>query len=233
MRTRRCPLRDESANYQFTRAWAIALVLVISSCTPYKSEVGETLEWMDNTYNPREGTSAAYGNGKVGWNAPTESTKGEFAGVERLASGLIETFTYKGCRITLRVEDDRASLAHNDVYGTTNYAFELKDIDPQSVKITTLSHEGGFECDNYQGVLREYVNCDHAEIAFSTRLAAPLIDEDRHTVFAKLTGADHESNFKSKGTSGFFGVDDIEYAGRLANAFAHAVQLAGGRSLPF
>ena len=47
--------------------WLVALLLLIifSDCSP-ASELSETLSWMDNTYNPHQEVSGAYGHGHTG-----------------------------------------------------------------------------------------------------------------------------------------------------------------------
>jgi hypothetical protein len=76
-------------------------------------------------------------------------------------------------------------------------------------------------------------DCDHAEVSFVTRSEAPLIDVDVQVIYPNLQGSAHESKYKSKGSRGHFGVDNVEYAARFAKAFRHAVELCGGRPEPF
>jgi hypothetical protein len=115
------------------------------------------------------------------------------------------------------------------------FIFDLKNIDPSSIKVTAISHSGGFPCDTSPGGEPSImaVDCDHAEMTFSTRSAAGLIQEEWHTVFPKLAGADHEKRHTSKSNSAYFGFNDPEYAKRFAKAFGHAVELCGGKRLPF
>lgn len=201
---------------------------------PEPAGLSETLAWMDNTYNPHDwGISGAFGHGRGGWYAPRQLPswrEGEY-----LVSGATESFTHDGCQMTLHVEDNPAASAHSEMYSSSSYTFNLRDINPQSVKISTYSHTGGDRCEDYDPELRQIyrMNCDHAEILFSTRSEAPLIDEETHTIYAKLQGSDHESQHKSKGAQGFFEVDDVEYAGHFAKAFGHAVELCGGKPEPF
>ena len=116
--------------------------------------------------------------------------------------------------------------ANRTVYGSSSYSFNLRDMNPRSIKISTYSHGGGFRCEDYDSEERQLLqmNCDHAEIVFRTRSEAPLIDEQSHTIFAELQGSDHESKGKSKGAEAYFEVDDVEYAGRFAKALRHAVE---------
>jgi hypothetical protein len=54
------------------------------------------------------------------------------------------------------------------------------------------------------------VNCDHAVMAFSTRIEAGLIQHRQHIIYPTLTGADHESRRSSKENHAFFAFDDPE-----------------------
>jgi hypothetical protein len=48
----------------------LALTLLFCSCGLHKSELDETLEWMDNTYNPHVKENGSYGHGRFAWYAP-------------------------------------------------------------------------------------------------------------------------------------------------------------------
>lgn len=210
------------------------LIVVMSltcACSVHRSQLDDTLEWMDNTYNPHEGVSGAYGHGRSAWYSSSEvGSTHEF-----MVSGLTESFTYKGCEMTLRTETLPESKTAQELITSCKLKFDLKDIDPSSIKVTAISHLGGFPCDAAPGEKPSIVavNCDHAEMSFSTRSAAGLIQEEWRTVYPKLAGADHENRHSLKSSSAFFGFDDPEYARRFAKAFAHAVELCGGRRLPF
>jgi hypothetical protein len=184
---------------------------------------------MDNSYNPHADAWGQSAHGRTGWYAPQNS---DGQGGEYLASGSTETSTHDGCKMTLHIEENPAGHV---VYGSSSYSFNLRDINPQSIKISTYSHRGGFRCEDYDSEARQLMQmtCDHAEIVFWTRSEAPLIDEESHTTFAELQGSDHESKGKSKGANAFFEVDDVEYAGRFAKALRHAVELCGGKPEPF
>jgi hypothetical protein len=214
------------------RAIVAVLAVLLAGCGLHKSELTETLEWMDNTYNPHEGVSMAFGHGKTGWYVADKATS---IG-EKLASGSNETFKYDGCKIVLHIETDCNDDDHRgEMCSSTDYRFNLKDIDSKSIKMSTFSHRGGFRCEEYESSVREALrlDCDHAEIAFSTHLEAPLIDEDYHAVFPKLEGASHDLYNKEKGTRSFWEINDVEYAGRFVTAFSHAIELCGGKGSPF
>jgi hypothetical protein len=214
------------------RFFNLMLLLIVTSACRRDGELSDTLAWMDNTYNPHDGVSRGFGHGRTGWYAPTNS--GGEAG-EYLVYGSTETFTYNRCRMTLHVQDNPAASAHREMYGAFVSAFNLGDVNPQSIKISTYSHSGGFRCEEAKPEDQQpyKMNCDHAEITFATRSEAPLIDEESHTTYPNLQGTDHETKGKSRASRGFFEVDDVEYAGRFAKAFRHAVELRGGKPEAF
>jgi hypothetical protein len=212
------------------RPLLFATTLLLSACAR-KSDLYETLAWMDNTYNPHENISGAYGHGWAAW----YTHDGVGSKIEVMASGQAETFTFEGCDLTLKVEDDKRANTATEMYGTSMYHFTLRDIDPSSVKIETASHLGGFPCAGHtpEELAALAMDCDHAVMTFSTRSAAGLISEERHSIFPKLTGADHDSTHSSKANSAYFVFNDVEYAPRFARAFAHAVQFCGGKASSF
>jgi hypothetical protein len=157
-----------------------------------------------------------------------DAPKNGSAHEEVLVSGSNETFTYDGCKMTLRVEDDHSAETSKEVYVSFSYSFNLRDIDPQSIRMTTISHTGGLYC-----AFPADVDCDHAEITFKTHLEVPLIDMYSDAIYPRLEGSDHESKTSSKANTAYFMVNDVEYAKRLMGAFRHAVELCGGKPEPF
>lgn len=205
--------------------------LLLVACQLHKSELDETLEWMDNTYNPHEKVSGAYGHGQSAWYASDKSAaSGEF-----MSSGVRETFTHRGCDMTLRAEDLPEAQKSRVILTSCKMTFNLRDIDPSSIKVGARSHLGDFSCeadaDGQKSIMAE--NCDHAEMSFSTRNAAGLIQEEWVNVYQQLTGADHENRNSGESNSSYFEFDDPEYAKRFANAFAHAIKLCGGAPSSF
>ncbi len=59
------------------------------------------------------------------------------------------------------------------------------------------------------------------------------IDEDRLTIYEKLSGSDHEGRDKTKESHANIIVSDVEYANRFAAALKHAVELCGGKPSAF
>jgi hypothetical protein len=90
----------------------LVLPMLALACGHHKSELDETLEWMDNTYNSHEGISGAYGHGRSAWYAPRPD-KTEF-----MSSGLRETFTYKSCELKLKTEDLPEAQKSHDITST-------------------------------------------------------------------------------------------------------------------
>jgi hypothetical protein len=50
---------------------------------------------------------------------------------------------------------------------------------------------------------------------------------DWDTIYPQLTGTDHKNKHTTKSGGSYSELDDIEYAGHFAKAFAHAVELCG------
>jgi hypothetical protein len=152
-----------------------------------------------------------------------------------MASGMIEVFSNRGCDFTIKTESNPQAQDSQEILNSATFKFNLRDIDPASVKVTSRSHLGDFSCeedsDGQKSIMAE--NCDHAEMGFKTRNEAGLIIVDWHSVFVKLTGAEHDSRRTTKDHSSYFEFDDVEYAKRFAKAFKRAVGLCGGKGAPF
>lgn len=204
----------------------LILPLMLVAVIACDSQLSETLAWMDNTYNPHK-DAEVNGHGHTAWYAPNQS------GNDVEVSGSTETFTHDGCQMDLHIQDDH--IAGREVYISISYTFNLRDIDPKTIKMSTFSHIGGWRCENYDAEQRRLMNldCDHAEITFSTHEGAPLINEKWDTVYVNLQGSDHENKSSNKGTRGYFEINDLAYARRFAKAFRHAVKLCGGKPEPF
>jgi hypothetical protein len=204
----------------------IATLALALTVTTGADELNETLSWMDNTFNAHE-RNGTFGHGHTGWYT-RDTTKGPLG--EILVSGLTQSFTSDGCRMTLHQQDDPAADLAQFSYSSFTRTFDLRDINPQSIKMHTLSRMGGFYCEQF-GLPPE--DCDHAEITFVTHGEAPLIDEDWDVIHPKLQGSQHEVKSQSKTARSHFFVDNVEYATRFAKAFRHAVELCGGKPEPF
>lgn len=206
------------------RAICIALSVTLTACHKEKGpSLSETLSWMDQTYNPHEGTDFGHGKG-------TElhyDTHGE------VWEAFNESFTHDGCKVTIHFETEPRGV-RKDMHGTNLETFNLCDIDPQSIKVSTFdSHADVFDCSDPEEVQLHRLNCDQAEVTFSTHNTASAIDEESVTIFEQLEGASHLLKGKRKTSSAFFTVNDVEYANRFAKALQHAVELCGGKPSAF
>jgi hypothetical protein len=207
----------------------LVLTFLLCGCGLQKSELDETLEWMDNTYNPHPKESGSYGHGRTAWYTPLPD------GTEFMWSGLMESFKYTGCEMTLKTEDLPEAKRSEELRSSCVIRFNLKDIDPTSFKVTDRSHRGDFSCEQYSDEERRDLNldCDHTELSFSTTTGAGLVHEDWIHIFPKLTGPSHENRNSDNSSRSYFEFDDPTYARRFAKAFARAIQLCGGRPSPF
>jgi len=169
---------------------------------------------MDSTYNPHEGGSFGYGSVQLLSSDSAQET-------------INDTFSYIGCEITL--------TSHIHYFGqidtTAIYKFNLGDIDPKS--LSSSDTDSQYFGSSFCGLAAPQFTCDTEQTEFETVSDKPLIDEDFHEVFTKLTGKDHESGGKSKTFVASFYFNDLGYAGRFKIAFLHAIDLCGGRPSPF
>ncbi len=202
---------------------ALLMVSLIACTTKRNRDLSETLTWMDQTYNPHDGGP----NFGRGYGRQTHYLR------EQVTEAFNETFTYSGCKVTIHSETEPRG-DFSDVHSFHSETFNLRDIDPQSIKVRTFdSHNDVFNCTDPEQVQLYQLNCDQAEVVFSTRNDASAIDEDSLTIFEKLQGAEHEARGKRKESGAAFIVDDVNYADRFAKAFKHAVELCGGRPSKF
>lgn len=201
----------------------ILLLAGLSACSKQQGpSLSDTLTWMDQTYNPHDG-GPNLGRGH-GWET-------HFVG-NQLIEEFNQTFTSSRCQMT--IHDEAKPLGDfADVHSSNVETFDLRDIDPQSIKVSTFdSHNDGSGCADAQQVQLFHRNCE-AEVLFKTHNQVPTIEVASITIYEKLQGADHEADDKAKRSSAAFIVDDAEYASRFAKAFRHAVELCGGTPSPF
>jgi hypothetical protein len=202
-----------------------ALIALFAFVGCKDSKLADDLEWMNNTYNPHTGVSMAYGHGRSGW-----YIRGSNGGDEKLSSGTIDFFKNDGCSFELHIDDDPAGSVNNEVLHSMILKFNLRDIDPDSVKVKTFSHYGGMRCEDYtpEQIESIHLNCDYAEMTAFTRNAKPLVQEESRTTFLTLIGEQHETSSSDKGTEVFLGINDPEYAKKFAGVFQDAVKRCGG-----
>lgn len=203
---------------RFGQCCAAVALFALIGCKDQK--LADDLEWMNNTYNAQEGT---VGHGRSGWYTHTGQT-------EKLAKGTIDSFKNDGCAFEFRMNDDPASSTSSVMLTSMVLKVNLRDIDPDSVKLRTFSHYGGFNCADYtpEQIQTIPLNCDYSDMRASTRNARPAVQEEIHTIYPNLTGEEHEITSNSKGPEGFLGFDDPEYAKTFAGVFQDAVKRCGG-----
>jgi hypothetical protein len=202
----------------------VLLVLSVAAPLPIRGiraeaqSLAETLQWMDNTYNPHD-----YSPGHGLWE--TYSADG------KLFVSTRTRFTFDGCKMTFSTSGGWGSWLPEKYRSssTSRYTFNLSDIDPTSIhtRAYDAQHEG-VACDAFPR-LRV---CDIAEITLETRNQFPLIDREYFT-YPKLKGEDHETHTIDKTYEAPIPLDDVKYAARFEKAFRHAVTLCGGRPSAF
>lgn len=197
---------------------AVTLFAVVG-CKDRK--LADDFKWMDNTYN----VHSTIGHGRSGWYV--HSSNGE---TERLASGTIDSLKNDGCDFEFHSEDDPTDKVHTELVTSTTLKVNLRDIDPDSVNVRIFSHFGGFNCADYtpQQIESMQMNCDYAQMRAFTRNENPVVQEDFHMIYPKITGKDHESTSNSKGPEVYLGFDNPEYAKKFAGVFQDAVRRCGG-----
>jgi hypothetical protein len=180
----------------------------------------DTLKWMDQTYN----------GGKRGlFQQWTKDGK--------LYEESIEDFTYTQCSIshTVRQLPD-AEGAKNLWVQSDIQVFNLRDIDPTTVKVIPFDSTVGTDCLIPEEVKRLKLSCDgQAEVRFLTRNEAPKISDHSITIFPGIpeNKPDHKSDQTITQSHAAFSMYDAAYARRFAKAFTHAVELCGGTPSDF
>jgi hypothetical protein len=190
----------------------------------------ETLQWMDQTYNPHDG-GANYGRGH---GEEIHYLKHSDTHEEEITEEFHETFIYKGgCTIVLHHETVPIGV-FKTVYTNDDDTVNLCDVDPDSIKIKTYDfHKDVFNCADPDEVKSYDLECTSAEVEFHIRNEAPKIKDDGITTYAELTGKDHEAQIHGHESKAWFNVDDAVYAERFAKALRHAVELCGGKPSKF
>jgi hypothetical protein len=145
-----------------------------------RRDLKETLLWIDQTYNPQEGADNL-GQGH-GW----EIHYLKKGNVEEITEKFNTTVTLDGaCNVVTRSETFPVGL-YSETPSVTTYKFNLRDIDPDSIKTKTYDlHKDIFSCADPEQVQAYELNCDKAEIEFLTRNGATSINEDMVRTFTK------------------------------------------------
>jgi hypothetical protein len=216
-------------------ALPLAVVLVtMGSLFAYRvvakhRDLNETMQWMDQTYNPHEG-GENYGRGH---GDETHYLRNKLQ-TEDITQEFHQTFAYKGdCTVVMHHDTVPVGVFRN-VYTVGDYTFSLCDVDPNSIQIHKYDfHHDIGGCDDPEQVQLFSLDCTSAEVEFHTRNEVPKITEESVTTYAELTGKDHLAQIHRQSSKGWFIVDDAVYAERFAKALKHAVELCGGKGSKF
>jgi hypothetical protein len=175
----------------------------------------DTFKWMDQTYN----------GGRRG--LFQQSTRDG-----KLYVAYLEDFTYTQCSISHTVKELPDSKGAKYVRTQSNVeVFNLRDIDPTTVKVIPFDSTAGTSCLDPDEVKRSKLSCDgQAEVRFSTRNEAPKINYHSVTIFPGIPENKPNHKLDQTGTQSYaaFSMYDTAYAKRFAKAFSHAVELCGG-----
>jgi hypothetical protein len=210
-------------------ALGIGFFLAFRAYSRYR-DLAETLQWMEQTYNPHEGDET-FG---LGHGNETHYLENNTQHIEEVTQQFRQTLAYKGnCTIVVHHQTLPIGV-YKTVYTTGDYTLNLCDVDPDSIKIKTYDfHKDVFDCADPEQVQAFSLDCSSAEIEFHTRNDMPKIKDDSVTTFAELTGKDHEAQNHDLMSKGWLIVDDVPYARRFAKALRHAVELCGGKASKF
>jgi len=215
-------------------AAGLVIVLALLALVAYRAvqrrrDLNETLTWIEQTYNPHEGADIfSQGHGFERHYAPRKN------GTEEISEEFHTTFFPKGgCNALIHSETSPIGV-WEDTPSKADYTFNLRDIDPDSIKLKTFDlHKDVFDCADPEEVTLCKLDCSGAEVYFLTRDGATSINEEYVRTYSKLTGAEHELRSTSKTQKMWLIVNDVAYAQRLAKAWKHAVELCGGRPSKF
>lgn len=202
----------------------VLMAVSITGCAKPQQgpSLSETTTWMEQSYNPRDGGS----NYGLGYGMQTHYLNG------KMTQQFQETLSCIQCKVTLHNHTSPIGI-FADVHSDYTLTFSFRDVDPQSIKIHRYDSNKVGNCADPQEVQLFSLNCDQAEITFSARNDAAVIDDDSLTIYEKLQGSDHELRQKTKMSNATIIMDDVEYANRFAAALKHAIELCGGKPSAF
>lgn len=111
-------------------AWALLVSMVLAACNKRQGpSLSDTLSWMAQTYNPYEDGFGGHGSYLSECAANCGDVGAQFS--------IRETIAYTGCKITHTVKSTRRS--DQGLFE----AFNLADIDPQSIRVVSNPPLGG------------------------------------------------------------------------------------------
>jgi hypothetical protein len=133
---------------------------------------------------------------------------------------------YDGCNVS--ITDESVQVKTDDKPRRILHKLNLRDIDPESVKLRLLDSQALFSSDCNASQPTKQVNCDLGMIDFSTRNGDPAISVDQ-----RLGNVSPDSPWMVSKTRGWLRADDVPYAKKLTLAFRHAAELCGGTPSKF
>jgi hypothetical protein len=190
---------------------------------PEQPDLKETIEWINQTYNPLPGEISNKNHG-VFESQTTEN--GIYVTIDRTNTIL----RFDGCAATIETAQDPNLRLSTDMHLVSDtQTFNLSDIDPSRIKVEKVASTASASlCEMFPNSA-----CDEAVIGLHTRNQKQAIKGHRVTKFPKLTGADHMSVRDSMDDSAFLWVNDLEYLPRLVTALKHGIELCGGKPSSF
>lgn len=209
----------------FCLAFAVSLSV---ACTRSHSQaeqpdLKETIEWINQTYNPDPG-KISYKNHGIYESQLTEN--GIYVTIDRTNTIL----RFDGCVATIETTQDPNLRLSTDMHLVSDtQTFNLSDIDPSRIKVEKVaSTASASRCEMFPNS-----PCDEAVVGLHTRNQKQAIKSHRIVEFPKLAGADHMSVSDSMDDSAFLWVNDLEYLPRLVTALKHGIELCGGKASSF
>ena len=236
----------------------ISAVTIASGQDAKAPTLQETFDWMTNTLHSGEGNNW-YIHHPYRQPYPRDWTEKE---INPYHEETITKFSHDGCQVKFvinTIDNDMGILLGKQLSGVETDTFNLKDIDPATIKVTNSREP----FDTANGKQTPY-NCEDdagLEMEFKTRNAQPLIHREsvssgyksRYGEWQVKNDPKHsldEMCKKMPGNIAYCDTDDVKqqpenltsdnlvfhspaYTKRFIEAFRHAIELCGGRASTF
>jgi hypothetical protein len=193
-----------------------------SSSQPEQPDLKKTVEWINQTYNPRPERLQDRGvyEKRVHQN-------GIYVTVNRYTT----TLHLDGCVATLGEKQDPNLKESSEMVFTDTRTFNLGDIDPSRITVEKLaSTYYGMGCVDEPD---SQLPCDEAHISLPTSNEKRAIKVHHVAEFVKLTGSEHLSVSDSLDDYTYLYVSDLDYLPRLVTALKRGIELCGGKPSSF
>jgi len=143
----------------------IAAIILVYPPLQRRRDLNETLQWIDQTYNPPAGGDV-FQQGH-GWERHYVSQTDR---TEKLTEEFHTTFSSRdGCNVVIYSETSPLGV-YSETPSQSEYTFNLRDIDPSSVKIKRFDlHKDVFDCSDGEQVQLYNLNCNAGEVYFKSR----------------------------------------------------------------